>query len=96
MHNKLTTFGQVLDSWLAVQRNWMELSAIFAATDIQRQLPVESKLFHEVDATYRKLMKRAMVSPTVLSIALKEGVFESLQQTIKNLELIQKGVINKK
>ena len=92
--NKLSTFSTVLDYWLTVQRSWMELSAIFSAADIQRQLPTESKLFHDVDNTFRKLMKRAMVSPMVLSIALKEGVAESLQQTIKNLELIQKGLDN--
>ena len=39
-------------------------------------------------------MKRAMVSPLVLSIALKDGVAESLISTLKNLELIQKGLDN--
>lgn len=50
--HKLSLFSTILDVWVRVQRTWMDLETIFSAGDIQRQLPLESKLFHEVDKNY--------------------------------------------
>jgi dynein heavy chain len=54
-HTKLSTIYWSLESWINVQRNWMYLQSIFNAADIQRQLPTEAKLFHQVDKSYTSI-----------------------------------------
>jgi len=41
-------FGATLEQWLECQKGWMHLEGVFAAPDIQRQLPEESKAFAQV------------------------------------------------
>ena len=50
---QLSLFGETLDEWLAVQKNWMYLETIFSAPDIQRQFPAEAKQFFAVDKQFR-------------------------------------------
>ena len=40
-NKQLALFSDTLDEWLACQRSWMYLESIFAAPDLQRQLPTE-------------------------------------------------------
>jgi len=42
----------ILDSWLKVQASWLYLEPIFGSADIRNQIPVEGKLFEEVDANW--------------------------------------------
>jgi dynein heavy chain len=53
--HKLSTFSSTFEIWLNVQKNWMYLEGIFNASDIQRQLPTEAKLFHQVDKNYTSI-----------------------------------------
>ena len=103
---KLATISWSLETWINVQRNWMYLQSIFNAADIQRQLPTEAKLFHQVDKNYLstqklihlltilELMKKTSVAPNILYIVIKEGVSEVLTQATKNIEVIIKGLEN--
>lgn len=50
---KFRLFGETLDEWMMCQRTWLYLESIFSATDIQRQLPTEYRLFLSVDKTWR-------------------------------------------
>lgn len=43
---------------MTCQQNWMYLEIIFSAPDIQRQLPVESKMFLVVDKSWKEIMRR--------------------------------------
>jgi dynein heavy chain len=42
---KLSYISDVIEEWLAFQRQWMYLENIFNAEDIQKQLPAEAKSF---------------------------------------------------
>lgn len=42
----------ILESWLKVQAAWLYLEPIFGSEDIRRQIPVEGKMFEEVDANW--------------------------------------------
>ncbi len=44
----LRLFSSTLEAWLECQKNWLFLESIFSASDIQRQLPAESKAFVQV------------------------------------------------
>ena len=45
----LRLFSSTLEAWLECQKNWLFLESIFSASDIQRQLPAESKAFLQVE-----------------------------------------------
>lgn len=70
--------------------NWMYLEAIFSAPDIQRQLPVESKLFVIVDKSWKEIMKRVVKMPAAMEACTFPGLLEQLQQNNKNLNTILK------
>jgi dynein heavy chain len=44
-NRKLCAVSDVLEVWVAVQRNWLYLQPIFESADINRQLPTEGKKF---------------------------------------------------
>lgn len=51
--------SEVVDEWLAVQRNWLYLQPIFDSEDINKQLPAEGKRFASVDKHWRATMSSA-------------------------------------
>lgn len=55
---QLDLFSRTLDEWMTCQQNWIYLEVIFSAPDIQRQLPVESKMFLIVDKSWKEIMRR--------------------------------------
>merc|ERR1719399_158638 len=68
MESKLLLFGETMDQALSVQRNWMYLEPIFSSPDIQRQLPLEAKLFLDVDKQFKILMRGAAENPKALKL----------------------------
>jgi len=81
-----------MDEWLMVQRNWMYLEPIFAAPDIQRQMPLEYKTFEGVDKDFKFIMKRAAENPTCMRVGLIGGKKESLALLNQALDKIQKAL----
>ncbi|XP_055711493.1 dynein axonemal heavy chain 8-like [Phlebotomus papatasi] len=57
---KLTKTSSNLDMWLQVQNLWLYLEAVFMSGDISRQLPVEAKLFSNVDLNFSRIVYRAL------------------------------------
>ena len=60
------------------------------STVIFRQLPSESKLFSNVDKSWKDIMRRTEDRPNALKSATAPGVLESLQAANSNLEKIHK------
>ncbi|KAF6034189.1 DNAH14 [Bugula neritina] len=87
---RLTLFARTLDEWMNCQRNWLYLEQIFSNPDIQRQLPTESKLFTNVDKSWRDLMRRTVDRPNALKAGTAPGVLEMLQSSNTSLEKIHK------
>lgn len=61
------------DEWLTCQRNWLYLESIFLAPDIKRQLPAESKMFVQVDKSWREIMAKVKKLPNALNAATQPG-----------------------
>lgn len=58
-----------MESWLSCQINWMYLEPIFSSEDLKKKLPLEKKLFDNVDYFWRNLME---------SIEKDKYIFETL------------------
>ncbi|GFO48619.1 dynein heavy chain 6, axonemal [Plakobranchus ocellatus] len=71
--NNLALFYKNLDAWLTCQRSWLYLESIFSAPDIQRQLPIEAKMFIEVDKYYKDFMRRVHKSPLAIRTGAQAG-----------------------
>ena len=76
---QLSLFGETLDEWLAVQKNWMYLETIFSAPDIQRQLPNEAKQFFAVDKQFRDVMRKTRENDNALRAGTTPGYLQSFQ-----------------
>lgn len=61
------------EEWLTCQRNWLYLESIFLAPDIKRQLPAESKMFTQVDKSWREIMSKVNKMPNALKAATQPG-----------------------
>lgn len=70
---QLKSFAETLDEWMACQKSWMYLECIFAAPDIQRQLPHEAKAFAAVDRQFREIMRRAHDRPNAMLAGTQAG-----------------------
>ena len=53
---RLTLLDDICAELIVVQRHWVYLEQVFSSSDIQRQLPTESKAFTAVDNFFRDLM----------------------------------------
>ena len=42
----------ILENWIRVQMAWIYLEPIFGSEDIRSQMPLEGKLFEEVDKNW--------------------------------------------
>lgn len=69
MERQLQLFSATLESWLLVQREWLKLEAVFAAPDIQRQVPAEAAAFAQVDKTFKDIMQRTHDRPNALKVS---------------------------
>ncbi|XP_059179969.1 dynein axonemal heavy chain 6 [Centropristis striata] len=87
---QLTLFNQTLDEWLMCQRNWLYLESIFLAPDIQRQLPAESKMFLEVDKSWKEIMAKVNKMPNALKAATQPDLLETFKHNNVRLDEIQK------
>lgn len=74
--SQLSLVSEVLDEWLALQRQWMYLEPIFSSEDIQHQLPLEGKRFTTVDRIWRKALGQAKATPHILTVCGSQKLLE--------------------
>ena len=84
--------SDILEQWLACQRNWMYLEPIFASDDIQKQLPTESKRFQTVDRNWRKFTAEAFKNPAPLELCNSERMLNTFMECNKLLDMVAKGL----
>uniref|UniRef100_A0A7S2SR52 AAA+ ATPase domain-containing protein n=1 Tax=Mucochytrium quahogii TaxID=96639 RepID=A0A7S2SR52_9STRA len=89
---KLVVFQETLDEWLVCQRGWMYLETIFSAPDIQRQLPVESKRFFNLDTFWKNQMKRTFDDPNALKACTQISLCDKFKECNETLDKIQKSL----
>ncbi|KAK0138380.1 Dynein heavy chain 6, axonemal [Merluccius polli] len=89
-HKKLALFSHTLDECLMCQRNWLYLESIFSAPDIQRELAAESKMFQQVDKSWKEIMRKVNRHPNALRAATQPGLLEIFQNNNALLDQIQK------
>lgn len=87
---QLSLFADTLDAWLVCQRNWLYLESIFSAPDIQRQLPDESRMFSQVDRSWKENMRKVSRNPNAMKAGTVPGILEFMQQNNILLDQIQK------
>ncbi|XP_074097467.1 dynein heavy chain at 16F [Cotesia typhae] len=87
---QLNLFSTTLESWQYCQQQWLYLEAIFSAPDIQRQLPVEAKLFIQVDKSWKDIMRRVAKMPLAMVFTTQPGLLEQLEDNNKSLDEITK------
>ena len=91
-NRKLCAVSDVLEVWVAVQRNWLYLQPIFESADINRQLPTEGKKFATVDKNWRGTISSAKVNPKVLEFCDNEKLLERFKESEVLLDQVQKGL----
>jgi dynein heavy chain len=92
VEKQLRLFSDTLDEWLECQRQWLYLETIFAAPDIQRQLPAEARVFNSVDKQFKDIMRRTRDRPGALLAGTLPGLWETLHKCNMNLEMVQKNL----
>lgn len=70
----------------------MYLEPIFSSPDISAQLPIEAKRFATVDRAWRKAADTAKRSPGLLSAASNPRLLDSLLESARLLDSVQKGL----
>lgn len=88
----LQMVSEVLEEWLAVQRNWLYLQPIFESPDINKQLPTEGKRFASVDKNWRQTLASAKTKPRAIEFCKNAKLLEKFKESNIFLELVQKGL----
>ena len=91
-HKKLMLLQATLDQWLECQKTWMYLEPIFAAPDIQRQLPNESKVFKNVSSSWKDIMKQTNADPNCVKQGAVKGRREAFAKNNAMLDGVQRGL----
>ena len=91
-NRKLCMVSDVLEAWLAVQKNWLYLQPIFESADINRQLPAEGKKFTTVDKGWRQAITQAKQNSMVLEYCDSEKLLDRFRESDILLDQVQKGL----
>jgi dynein heavy chain, axonemal len=89
---KLNHMSELTEEILKCQRNWMYLEPIFSSGDISATMPLEYKMFVEVDTHWKTTMKSIEEDPGIIELAEKENIMQHFQEANRKLDRIQKSL----
>lgn len=87
---RLSLLAKTIDEWISCQRRWLYLEQIFSTPDIQ--LTQETKIFVQLDKSWKELMRRTEQQPNALKAATQPGTLELLQTNNAQMEKIQRAL----
>ncbi|CAF3175538.1 unnamed protein product [Rotaria sp. Silwood2] len=90
---RLILLSKTIDEWITCQRRWLYLEQIFSTPDIQ--LTQETKIFAQIDKTWKELMRKTEQQPNALKAATQPGTLELLQTNNVQMEKIQRALEKK-
>lgn len=76
---------------MSCQNNWIYFESIFSAPDIQRQLPGETKLFTEVNRSWKSIMQKVERNPLAFSTCTDPDLLKTF---IKNNQLLDQIMLS--
>ena len=85
----LSLILEVMDMGLTVQRQWMYLENIFMGEDIRKQMPKETVMFDNVDASWKEITTKMKETKYARVACSEEGLLKRLNSMNDDLELIQ-------
>ena len=89
----LAHVSEVIELLLAVQKAWMYLESIFMSSeDIRKQLPLEAKLFDQVNDDYKAITEGIVSDSNAVRATSKEGTLDKLTIMEEKLNKIQKAL----
>ncbi len=71
---KLLGYSDLMEELLKTQRTWMYLEPIFSSGDIMNTMPLEGKMFNEVDTLWKNTMKKVEDEPCIMDLAETECI----------------------
>lgn len=89
---KLNHMSELMEQILKVQRTWMYLEPIFSSGDIMNTMPLEGKMFNQVDALWKSTMKGIEEEPCIMDLAEKETIMGQFVKANEDLDKIQKSL----
>lgn len=92
-NNTLQVVSELIEEWVAVQKNWLYLAPIFSSADINKQLPVEGKRFATVDKHWRHTLAAASTPGTLAIYFCNDAkLLDRFRESNKLLDLVQRGL----
>ncbi|VUZ94664.1 dynein heavy chain, putative [Plasmodium vivax] len=90
--NKLSDCSDIVERWIKVQMLWCSMESVFTSGDIARQMPIESKRFHQIDKDWVNIINIANESSIVIECCQSSMLKELLPNMQKGLESCQKSL----
>ena len=82
----------ILSLWQRVQEHWLYLEPIYTTEDIAAHMQNESRLFKDIDKTWKMIMEMVESNPNVLYITESNGVLDMLKKSDDTVRDILKGL----
>ena len=94
VEKKLIGIDDMLEEWVKCQRSWIYLYPIFMSEDLKKKMPVEKKLFDDVDVVWQAIMKQVSNDPCIFDNFDWEKTKLDFEQANKTLDKIQHSLSN--
>ena len=82
----------ILSLWQRVQEHWLYLEPIYTTEDIAAHMQNESRLFKDIDKTWKMIMEMVESNPNVLYITESNGVLDMLKKSDDTVREILNGL----